>query len=90
MSAPEKANTSLERMSLALFILVLERVIRYDNGRQVEREELCMPVLLISPTAKLYNEGDIISVHASSFDAESNIRQLEWIFNFYNVNVHDW
>lgn len=48
-----------------------------------------MLLLSISPIAERDEDGQIESAHAKSFDATTNVRQLEQIFDYYHLNVHE-
>lgn len=75
---------------LGVFAVFMKQVKAFENGKEVVRDALCMPLLSLSPIAKRDAEGEVESGYAITFDAESHIRQLEHVFHYFHVNVHDW
>lgn len=52
------------------------------------REELCMPLLSLSPNSKRDSEGEVKISYAITIDADLNVRQLQHVFNYFHVDVH--
>lgn len=75
---------------LGVFAVFMKQVKSIEKGNEVVRDELCMPLLSLSPIAKRDAEGEVESGYAITFDAESHIRQLEHVFHYFHVDVHVW
>lgn len=75
-----------------VFASFMHKIQVVRNGVIEVKEEWVMPLISVSPLAK-NSESDCESdndAEATSFDAETHVRQLEDVFEFYNTNVYDW
>lgn len=62
------------------------------HGKLDVVQELSMPLLSASQIASVAGQdedGNDVFREATTFDAESHIRQLEDVFNIFNINVHE-
>jgi len=64
------------------------RVVR--NGFMVTEEEICTPLISVSPISKASDLEDEENYEATEFDAVTHVRQLEDIFHIYGINFHEW
>ncbi len=49
-----------------------------------------LPLLSVSPMAKTSDGGGKDADEGTDFDAVNHFRHLEDVFQYYNIDVHDW
>lgn len=75
---------------LGVFSVLMKRDNRIEDGKYALLEKICMPLSWLSLLAKRYSEGEVESGYEIAIEDESHGRQVEHMFNYFHVYVHDW
>ena len=75
---------------LGIYALYTKPVSVIENGKDCIKHLLKTPLLSLAPIPSRNEEGEIDSEHGINFNAESHIRQLEHVFNWYHVDVYEF
>ena len=73
-----------------VFASFMRKIKVVRNGESTEVEELCLPLLSVSPMAKVQQDGTLNAEEAETFDAEIHLRHLEETFKYYEQDVRRW
>ena len=75
---------------MGIFASFMRKVEVVLKGKSEDLEELCTPLLAVSPLSKARNNNDDDDDEVETFDAESHVTFFQDTFEFYKLSVREW